>query len=75
MKDVVQDAEDVVSTLLVNSEEAKVLFDSEATKSFNSKEFVNKLQCGTQTQRRALIVNIPNQDRFSIKFVLVTILR
>ncbi|XP_074346680.1 uncharacterized protein LOC141685480 [Apium graveolens] len=66
MKDVVQDSDVIAGTLIVNSLDAKVLVDSGATKSFISKNFVDKLNCATQPLEPNLVIEVANQDRVSI---------
>lgn len=66
MKDAIQDVDFVASTLHVNSLEAKVLIDSRATKSFISREFVNKLQCEIHPLEQVLIIEVANQDRVTV---------
>ncbi|XP_074378033.1 uncharacterized protein LOC141719554 [Apium graveolens] len=63
MKDIVQDSYVIVCTLIVNSLDAKVLMDSGATKSFISKNFVDKLNCSTQPLEPNLLIELANQDR------------
>ncbi|XP_074337032.1 uncharacterized protein LOC141674208 [Apium graveolens] len=66
MKDDVQDSDVIAGTLIVNSLDAKVLMDSGATKSFISKNFIDKLNCATQPLEPNLVIEVANQDRVSV---------
>ncbi|XP_074323227.1 uncharacterized protein LOC141660165 [Apium graveolens] len=67
MKDVVQDSDMIAcAALIVNSLDAKVLVDSGATKSFISKNFVDKLNCATQPLEPNLVIEVANQDKVSV---------
>ncbi|WOG91518.1 hypothetical protein DCAR_0310767 [Daucus carota subsp. sativus] len=66
MKDAVQDSDVVAGMLIVNSLDAKVLVDSGATKSFISKNFVDKLNCATQPLEPNLVIEVANQDKVSV---------
>ena len=66
MKDAVQDSDVVAGMLVVNSLNAKVLIDSGATKSFISKNFVDKLNCATQPLEPNLVIEVANQDKVSV---------
>ncbi|WOG95151.1 hypothetical protein DCAR_0414454 [Daucus carota subsp. sativus] len=66
MKDAVQDSDVVAGMLIVNSLDAKVLIDSRATKSFISKNFVDKLNCATQPLEPNLVIEVANQDKVSV---------
>ncbi|XP_074373531.1 uncharacterized protein LOC141713862 [Apium graveolens] len=63
MKDAVQDSYVIAGTLIVNSLDAKVLADSEPTKSFISKNFVDKLNYATQPLEPNLVIEVANQDK------------
>ncbi|KAL8147704.1 hypothetical protein AgCh_005141 [Apium graveolens] len=63
MKDVVQSSDVVVGTLPVNYVDAKVLFDSGATRSFISQDFVDKLHCEVELLERALMIELANKNQ------------
>ncbi|KAL8133900.1 hypothetical protein AgCh_009097 [Apium graveolens] len=66
MKDAVQSLDVVAGTLPVNSVDAKVLFDSGATRSFISQDFVDKLHCEVKLLEQALMIELANKDQVSV---------
>ncbi|KAL8114916.1 hypothetical protein AgCh_021664 [Apium graveolens] len=66
MKDAVQSSHVVVGTLPVNSIDAKVLFDSGATRSFISQSFVDKLHCEVKLLGQALMIELANKNQVSV---------
>ncbi|XP_074355819.1 uncharacterized protein LOC141695475 [Apium graveolens] len=69
IKDAVQSSEVVACTLSVNNFNAKVLFDSGASRSFISKSFVGKLNCEIELLVEPLSIILANQERVSIKSI------
>ncbi|XP_074324187.1 uncharacterized protein LOC141661108 [Apium graveolens] len=67
IKDAVQSSEVVAGTLSVNNINAKVLFDSEATRSFISESFIGKLNCEIELLVEPLSIILANQERVSVK--------
>lgn len=63
MKDAVQSSDVVAGTLPVNSINAKVLIDSGATRSFVSKDIIDKLNCEVRPLEPALVIELANKDR------------
>ncbi|KAL8104528.1 hypothetical protein AgCh_028665 [Apium graveolens] len=53
-------------TLPVNSVDAKVLFDSGATRSFISQSFVDKLHCEVKLLDQALMIELANKNQVSV---------
>ncbi|KAL8123995.1 hypothetical protein AgCh_011844 [Apium graveolens] len=66
MKDAVQSSDVVAGTLPVNSVDAKVLFDSRATRSFISQDFVDKLHCEVKLLEQALMIELTNKNQVSV---------
>ncbi|KAL8148093.1 hypothetical protein AgCh_005438 [Apium graveolens] len=66
LKDVVQNSDVVTGTLPVNSVDAKVLFDSGATRSFISQSFFNTLNCEVKLLEQALMIELANKDQVLI---------
>ena len=66
MREAIQDTNVVAGTLPINSRHAKVLFDSGATKSFISKEFMRKINCETQVLDEPLVIELANQERVPV---------
>ncbi|XP_074350630.1 uncharacterized protein LOC141689972 [Apium graveolens] len=62
VKDAVRNTNVIAGTLLLNSNPANVLFDSEATKSFVSKEFAEKLDLKVEPLKESLQVEIANEE-------------
>ncbi|XP_074378265.1 uncharacterized protein LOC141719786 [Apium graveolens] len=69
VKDAIQSSDVVSSTLSVNAASAKVLIDLGATRSFISKSFIDKLNCGTQLMHDPLSIILANQDRVSVNHI------
>lgn len=69
MKDAVQSSDVVAGTLPMNSVDAKVLIDSRATRSYISKEIVDKLHCEVQLLVKALMIEIANKDQVPVEQV------
>ncbi|KAL8155372.1 hypothetical protein AgCh_000671 [Apium graveolens] len=69
MKDAVQSSDMVVGTLSVNSVDAKVLFNSGATRSFISQSFVDKLHCEVKLLEQALMIELANKNQVSVNRV------
>ncbi|XP_074357539.1 uncharacterized protein LOC141697173 [Apium graveolens] len=69
IKDVVQSSEVVAGTLSVNNINAKVLFDSEATRSFISESFVGKSNCEIKPLVEPLSIILANRERVSVKSI------
>ncbi|XP_074342247.1 uncharacterized protein LOC141679727 [Apium graveolens] len=67
IKDAVQNSEVVAGTLSVNNGNAKVLFDSGATRSFISESFVGKLDCEIELLVEPLSIIVANQEQLSVK--------
>ncbi|KAL8122190.1 hypothetical protein AgCh_018800 [Apium graveolens] len=63
MKDAVQSSDVVAGTLPVNSVDVKVLFDSGATRSFISQDFVDKLHCEVKLLEQALMIELANKNQ------------
>ena len=57
----------IAGTLLVNSNYAKVLIDSGASKSFISEVFATKLNCPVEPLNKVLKVEIANQERIPVR--------
>ncbi|KAL8091503.1 hypothetical protein AgCh_033936 [Apium graveolens] len=66
MQDAVQSSDVVAGTLPVNSVVAKVLFDSGATRSFISQDFVDKLHCEVKLLEQALMIELANKNQVFI---------
>ncbi|KAL8121324.1 hypothetical protein AgCh_018164 [Apium graveolens] len=66
MQDAVQSSDVVAGTLPVNSVDAKVLFDSGATRSFISQDFVDKLHCEFKLLEQALMIELANKNQVSV---------
>lgn len=66
MNDAMRSSDVVAGTLSVNATSAKVLIDSGATRSFVSKDFVNKLKCDTRMLKEALNIVLSNQDQIPV---------
>ncbi|XP_074328389.1 uncharacterized protein LOC141666298 [Apium graveolens] len=71
IKDVVQSSVVVAGTLSVNNTNAKVLFDSEATRSFISESFIGKLNYEIELLVEPLSIILANQERVSVKDVFL----
>ncbi|XP_074356165.1 uncharacterized protein LOC141695854 [Apium graveolens] len=69
IKDAVQSSEVVAGTLSVNNVNAKVLFDSGATKSFISESFVGKLNCEIELLVEPLSIIVANQEQVPVKSI------
>ncbi|XP_074323501.1 uncharacterized protein LOC141660416 [Apium graveolens] len=69
IKDAVQNYEVVEGTLSVNNINAKVLFDSGATRSFISESFIGKLNCEIELLVEPLSIILANQERLYVKGV------
>ncbi|XP_074322929.1 uncharacterized protein LOC141659897 [Apium graveolens] len=69
IKDAIHSSEVVAGTLYVNNINAKVLFDSEATRSFISESFIGKLNCEIEPLVEPLSIILANQERVSVKDV------
>ncbi|XP_074355683.1 uncharacterized protein LOC141695309 [Apium graveolens] len=69
IKDAVQSSEVVAGTLSVNNINAKVLFDSGATRSFISESFIGKLNCEIELLVEPLSIILANQERVFVKGV------
>ncbi|XP_074335321.1 uncharacterized protein LOC141672562 [Apium graveolens] len=69
IKDAVQSSEVVAGTLSVNNINAKVIFDSGATRSFVSESFIGKLNCEIELLVEPLSIILANQERVSVKDV------
>ena len=54
LSEAVEDTEVVAGMLLINSINANILFDSGATKSFISEDFMKSLDCETQLLEKPL---------------------
>nr|XP_017239592.1 PREDICTED: uncharacterized protein LOC108212378 [Daucus carota subsp. sativus] len=65
-KKTAKEADVVAGTLSVNSVDAKVLFDSGASKSFISEKFVSQLNCEIIALRENLVIEVANCDRVSL---------
>ena len=52
--------------LLINSKHANILFDSGATKSFISEEFLKNLHCEIQPLDKPLMIELANQDKILV---------
>nr|XP_017239892.1 PREDICTED: uncharacterized protein LOC108212682 [Daucus carota subsp. sativus] len=63
IKDTVQSSDMVAGTLPVNSINAKVLIDFGATRSFVSKDIIDKLNCGVRPLEQSLEIELANKDR------------
>ncbi|KAL8125845.1 hypothetical protein AgCh_013226 [Apium graveolens] len=61
-----QDSDVVAGTLSLNSVPVKVLFDSGASKSFISKEYVSKMDLMLEDLVEPLTTKVANQDRVSV---------
>ncbi|XP_074357599.1 uncharacterized protein LOC141697219 [Apium graveolens] len=66
IKDVVQSSEVVAGTLSVNNVNAKVLFDSGATRSLIFESFFSKLNCEIELLFEPLSIIVANQEQVSI---------
>ncbi|XP_074328151.1 uncharacterized protein LOC141666044 [Apium graveolens] len=66
VKEAVQNPSVVAGSLSVNSVNAKVLIDSRATRSFISKEFVDKLCYEVQWLGETLIIKLANDDQVPV---------
>ncbi|XP_074374571.1 uncharacterized protein LOC141714980 [Apium graveolens] len=66
MKDAVQSTDVVAGTLPVNSVNAKVLIDSGATRSFISKDFVDKLHCKIELLDKELMIELANKNQVAV---------
>ncbi|KAK1360434.1 hypothetical protein POM88_044908 [Heracleum sosnowskyi] len=69
MKDAIQSSDVVSGMLSVNGNDAKILIDSRATRSFVSRSFVDKLKCETQLLCEPLSIILANQDKVSVNHV------
>ncbi|KAL8120759.1 hypothetical protein AgCh_017802 [Apium graveolens] len=63
IKDAVQSSDVVAGTLPVNSIDAKILFDSGATRSFISQSFVDKLYCEVKLLEQALMIELAYKNQ------------
>ncbi|KAL8120168.1 hypothetical protein AgCh_017344 [Apium graveolens] len=66
MQDAVQSSDVVAGTLPVNFVDAKVLFDSGATRSFISQIFVDKLYCEVKLLGQAFMIELVNKDQVPV---------
>ncbi|XP_074342767.1 uncharacterized protein LOC141680439 [Apium graveolens] len=62
VKDVVADNDVITCTLLVNSEDACILIDSGATRSFISLNFMSKLGIESATLEEVMAIEVANQE-------------
>ncbi|XP_074342240.1 uncharacterized protein LOC141679718 [Apium graveolens] len=62
VKDVVADNDVIAGTLLVNSEDACILIDSGATRSFISLNFMSKLGIESATLEEVMAIEVANQE-------------
>ncbi|XP_074327993.1 uncharacterized protein LOC141665906 [Apium graveolens] len=69
IKDAVQDSEAVAGTLFVNNVNAKVLFNSGATRSFISESFVGKLNYEIELLVEPLSIIVANQEQVYFKSI------
>ncbi|XP_074351492.1 uncharacterized protein LOC141690605 [Apium graveolens] len=69
IEDAVQSSEIVAGTLYVNNINAKVLFDSRASKSFIFESFIGNLNCEIEPLVEPLSIILANQERISVKDV------
>ncbi|XP_074348976.1 uncharacterized protein LOC141688179 [Apium graveolens] len=69
IKDAIQSSEVVAGTLSVNNINAKVLFDSGATRSFISESFVGKLNYEIELLVEPLSIIVANQEQVSVKSI------
>ena len=63
MKDAVQSSDVVAGTLPVNYINTNIFIDSGATRSFVSKDIIDKLNCGVRFLEQALVIELANKDR------------
>ena len=63
IREAVEDTEVVAGMLLINSKHANILFDSGATKSFISEDFLKNLNCEIQPLDKPLMIELANQDK------------
>ena len=66
ISEAVDDTEVVAGMLLINSKHANILFDSGATKSFISEDFMKSLNCETQLLDKSLMIELANQDKVPV---------
>ncbi|XP_074323581.1 uncharacterized protein LOC141660494 [Apium graveolens] len=69
IRDTVQSSEVVAGILSVNNINAKVLFDSRATRSFISESFVGKLNCEIEPLVEPLSIIVVIQEQVSVKSI------
>ncbi|XP_074342106.1 uncharacterized protein LOC141679524 [Apium graveolens] len=69
IKDAVQSFKVVAGTLSINNINAKVLFGSEATRSFISESFVGKLNYEIEPLVEPLSIIVANQEQVSVKSI------
>ena len=67
--DAAQSSEVVTGMIFVNAVRAKVLIDSEATRSFVSECFIDKIKCDVEPLREPLAIIVANQDRIMVSRV------
>ncbi|XP_074362388.1 uncharacterized protein LOC141702636 [Apium graveolens] len=63
IKDAVQDVDVVAGMRAINTVEVKVLIDSGATRSFISKNVIDRLNCVAYPLESSLVIEIANQER------------
>ena len=66
ISEAVEDTEVVAGMLLINSKCANILFDSGATKSFISEEFLKRLNYKLQPLDKPLTIELSNQDKVPV---------
>ncbi|XP_074323608.1 uncharacterized protein LOC141660518 [Apium graveolens] len=69
IKDAIRSSEVMAGTLLVNNVNAKVLFDSGATRSFISESFIGKLNYEIKLLVEPLSIIVANQEQVPVKSI------